>query len=102
MKKTIFSLGLLAISFVGHTQLSSEVSREDFAQLLTDSKISAKWSSVQKLNTKAEVRIEDQQAVYQSYIQALRNSDLYLNDALKAIIELEIVAAENKLKTLTN
>ena len=97
MKNAITGLGLVVLCMgSAHAQLSSELTTTQFEQLLNEGSIANHWNDIQNLKGKKEPRMEDQQAVYAGYLEALRTIDTD-NAELQQIIRKEMEATEQTI-----
>lgn len=100
MKKVILSTTLLLGSYITFSQLSSEISSEQFRLLQEDHQIDLKWNAIVSLTDKKEVRSEDAYAVYTAYLEALKASSLREEKTTASLLEKEITATEEKIKNI--
>lgn len=92
--KKLFTIGCILFAAATSAQVSTEISKDEFNSLLADKTIELNWNSIESLKSKTETKSEDQHAVYNQYLTALRQSELNSNKTTALIIQKEIEAVE--------
>ena len=100
MKKIYLLVTIFLVGVSASAQISKEISNEQFESILVDENIALQWREVETFQAKGEKKSEDQFAVYQNYLNALKNSELSNDSNLNPIISKEIFAVEELLKSL--
>jgi hypothetical protein len=94
MIKKVFTISAILLASAASSQVSTEISKDEFNLLLSDASIQLNWNSIESLKLKSEIKTADQNAVYNQYLNALRASALNSNKSTAAIIQKEIEAVE--------